>query len=102
MPEVTKNYHRVSVKRRRKNSDLKEVAISEGIKTLYDVKNKIVVAYLLDKKNYTMKEAKKWVQRHKDSDFHRQIIRNKVLIGSMDELYSSKEEVLRKVLEELK
>jgi len=49
-----------------------------------------------------MKEAKKWVQRHKDSDFHRQIIRNKVLIGSMDELYSSKEEVLRKVLEELK
>ena len=66
MPETTENYHRIPVRRIARNADIRTITISEsrGIKALYDVKNKVIVTFLFDKKKWTMKEAKKWLRDH--------------------------------------
>jgi hypothetical protein len=80
MPETTENYHRVPTKKKVKGNPIRTINVSKGIKALYDTKRKIIVTYLFDVKKYTMKEAKEWVSKHKDSAAHRQIITNLNLV----------------------
>jgi len=67
MPETTQKYHRIPVKRKIKTNELRTITIDNGIKALYDIKRKIIVTYLFDKKKYTMKKAKEWLNKHKKS-----------------------------------
>lgn len=67
MPETTENYHRIPVARKKKGNELRTISIGKGIKALYDPKRKIIVTYLFSVKQYSMKEAKQWVKKHKNS-----------------------------------
>jgi len=67
MPETTENYHRIPVARKKKGNELRTISIGKGIKALYDPKRKIIVTYLFSVKSYTMKQAKQWVKKHKNS-----------------------------------
>jgi len=64
MPEVTENKIRYPVKNKKKGNPIRTITITEGIKALYDVKRKVIVTYLFDKKKYDMKKAKKWIKDH--------------------------------------
>lgn len=87
MPETTKNYHRVPTgKRKRKNSQIKTIEISDGIKALYDAKNKLIITYLFDVNKYTMKQAKKWVKDHKNEKSFLIIAENEYLLNKRIEL----------------
>lgn len=95
MPETTENYHRVPVARKKKGNELRTITVSKGIKALYDIKRKIIVTYLFDVNNYTMKKAKKWVEKHKSSASHLQIVENLILVQRLNDMYTeSKQEVL--------
>jgi len=75
MPTTTKNYYRVPTgKRRKKDSKIRTITISKGIKALYDVKNKIIITYLFDKDKYTMRKSKEWVKKHKGSKIHHMLV----------------------------
>lgn len=66
MVETTENYHRIPVAKKKKDAKIRTISIGKGIKALYDAKNKIIVTYLFSVKQYSMKEAKAWVKRHKE------------------------------------
>jgi hypothetical protein len=65
--ETTENYHRIPVANKKKGAKIRTISISKGIKALYDVTNKTIVTYLFDRDQYTMKQAKEWVKKHKDN-----------------------------------
>jgi len=67
MPETTENYHRIPVTRKKKGNELRTISVGKGIKALYDPKRKVIVTYLFSVKQYSMKEAKQWVKKHKSS-----------------------------------
>jgi hypothetical protein len=67
MPEVTDNYIRIPIAKKKKGAELRTITITKGIQALYDVENKTIVTYLFDKEQYTMKEAKKWAKDHKET-----------------------------------
>lgn len=87
MPETTKNYHRIPVGKKKKDSKIRTINIGKGIKALYDAKNKIIVTYLFDVKKYSMKQAREWVKQHKDSAEIAQIIENLSLVKGQAEFY---------------
>ncbi len=87
MPETTKNYHRIPVGKKKKDSKIRTINIGKGIKALYDAKNKIIVTYLFDVNKYSMKEAREWVKQHKDSAEMAQIIENLSLVKGQDGFY---------------
>ena len=85
--ETTKNYHRIPVADKKKDARIRTITISKGIKALYDAKNKVIVTYLFDVNQYTMKEAQKWVKQHKGSAEMAQIVENLSLLKDIAELY---------------
>lgn len=80
MPETTENYHRVPVANKKKGNQLRTINIGKGIKALYDPKRKVIVTYLFDVDQYTMKQAKEWVKKHKDSADYGQSAHNQYLV----------------------
>lgn len=81
MPETTPNYHRVPVARKKKGNPLRTISLGKGIKALYDYKRKVIVTYLFDVDQYTMKEAKEWIKKHKSSAALLQSAHNQYLSG---------------------
>lgn len=67
MVETTETRHRIPVSKKKKDSVIRTIKITEGVQALYDAKNKSILTYLFDKEKYTMKEAKKWVKDHKEN-----------------------------------
>lgn len=67
MVETTETRHRIPVSKKKKDSVIRTIKITEGVQALYDAKNKSILTYLFDKDKYTMKEAKKWVKDHKEN-----------------------------------
>lgn len=67
-PETTAQYHRIPVSEGHSGHRIRTITISaaQGIKALYCGQCKKVITYLFDVKKWTMEEAKKWVQEHKD------------------------------------
>jgi hypothetical protein len=101
MPETTEKYHRVPTgKRKKKGEKIRTIIISKAIKALYDVKRKVIVTYLFDKTKYTMKQAKEWVKKNKESALHQQLVDIDELMerrkAQMEEL---NQEVYAKVME---
>jgi len=95
MPETTEKYHHVPVAKKKKGNELRTIDIGDGIKALYDIKRKIIVTYLFDVNQYTMKESKKWVEKHKSSAAHIQSMENLILVQRLDDMYAeSKREVM--------
>ncbi len=95
MPETTENYHRIPVANKKKGNELRTISIGKGIKALYDIKRKIIVTYLFSVKQYTMKEAKQWVKKHKSNAAILQVVENMSLAKDISVLYKeSKNEVL--------
>ena len=64
MPETTEKYHHIPVRSKAKDAKIRTISLGKGIKALYDTKNKVIVTYLFDVNQYTMKEAKKWIKKH--------------------------------------
>jgi hypothetical protein len=65
MPETTKNYHHVPVTKKKKGAKIVTIPIGkEGIKALYDVKNKVILTFLFPVDKFSMKEARKWIKNH--------------------------------------
>jgi len=66
MPEVTKNYVRIPVRNPKSDAEIKTITINakEGIKALYDSRNKEIVTYLFARPKWTMKKARKWLEDH--------------------------------------
>ena len=64
-PETTENYHRIPVNQCKITATI-TISAAKGIKALYCGKEKKVATYLFDKTKWTMAEAKKWVEEHKD------------------------------------
>jgi len=93
--EVTEDYIHIPVKRKKKNMELRTITITKGIKALYDVKNKVIVTYLFSKKNYTVKQAKKWIKEHSN-------IQTDELLMQLDSLLSRMQENDRTLHEEIK
>lgn len=81
MPETTENYHRIPVSKPKKNAIIRTISLGKGIKALYDAKNKVILTYLFDVEQYTMKQAKEWVKKHKNSAAFAQSAHNQYLIG---------------------
>ena len=101
MPETTENYRRVPTgKKKKKDAKIRTIKISKSIKALYDVKNKVIVTYLFDVNEYTMKEAKKWVKDHKDSAAHAALVNLDYALYRQDESWVSiREEAMEKALD---
>jgi len=100
MPEITKNYIRIPVKRKRKSNELRTITLGKGIKALYDVKRKIIVTYLFDKTKYTMKEAKEWVKKHSNNATLELVAKNLILANELHlSLENIKEEVFNRINE---
>jgi len=101
MPEVTDQYIRVPTgKRKKKGEKIRTITVSKGIKALYDVKNKVIVSYLFDKKQYTMKKAKEWVKKHKGSETHATLVELDIVKFKREELIKQyKQEVLAAIEE---
>lgn len=85
MPEVTENYVRIPVSRKKKGAQIVTIVIStsRGIKALYDKKNKQILTYLFSTDKWTMKEAKAWVKSHKKSKAHLVMAENYCLAGDI-------------------
>ena len=66
MVETTETRHRIPVSKKKKDSVIRTIKITEGVQALYDANNKSILSYLFDKDKYTMKEAKKWVKDHEE------------------------------------
>ena len=62
MPEVTENKIRIPVRNKKKGNPIRTITLGKGIKALYDVKRKVILTYLFDRKKYDMKKAKKWIK----------------------------------------
>lgn len=69
-PETTDKYHRIPVADIKPGDKIRTMNISpdQGIKSLYDVNQKKVVAFFFDNKKWTMADAKKWVADHKKTE----------------------------------
>lgn len=67
MPETKTNFHHIPVASKKKGNELRTISIGKGIKALYDPKRKVIVTYLFSVKQYSMKEAKQWIKKHKSS-----------------------------------
>ena len=98
MPETTPNYHHVPVARKKKGNPLRTIGLGKGIKALYDYKRKVIVTYLFDVDQYTMKQAKDWVKRHKSSADLLQSAHNQYLTGAFADYI---EDVISLVTEKL-
>jgi len=98
MPETTKNYHRVPVKRKTKDSVIRTINLGKGIKALYDVKRKVILTYIFDKTKYTMKQAKEWVKKRKDSASTLRAVQNLSLLDNMNEFYEESRKELSDIL----
>ena len=98
MPETTPNYHHVPVARKKKGNPLRTIGLGKGIKALYDYKRKVIVTYLFDVDQYTMKQAKDWVKRHKSSAALLQSAHNQYLTGAFADYI---EDVISLVTEKL-
>lgn len=85
MPETKTNYHHVPVARKKKGNSLRTISLGKGIKALYDYKRKVIVTYLFDVDQYTMKEAKEWVKKHKSNAALLQSAHNQYLSGAFEE-----------------
>jgi len=83
MPEVTTDYIRIPVKRKKKGNELRTITLGKGIKALYDVERKLIVTYLFDKTKYTMKKAKEWVKKHTKSVAFDIATRNLILANEL-------------------
>jgi hypothetical protein len=94
MVETTEQYHRIPVGKKKKNAKIRTITISKGIKALYDVTNKAIVTYLFSVKQYTMKEAKQWVKRHKDNAALLQAAQNLSLVEDISELYENSKKLV--------
>lgn len=101
MPETTEKYHRVPTGRRKKKGEnIRTITVSKGIKALYDTKNKVIITYLFDKNKYTMKQAKEWVKKHKDSAEHATLVELDYVLNKRDELLEQyKQEVMARLEE---
>lgn len=88
MPETTDKFHRIPIARKVSGNPIRTITISKSIKALYDTKRKIIVTYLFDVKEYTMKQAKEWVKKHKSNAYHTQMMENLVLADRLSELSS--------------
>lgn len=100
MPETTKTYHKVPVPgaRKRKGENIRTINIGKGIQALYDTNQKKIITYLFDKKQYTMKKAKEWVKRNKESAFHQQVVDIYDLVGRRRDTFNeAKEESVAEV-----
>lgn len=103
MPETTKNFHRIPVATKKKGAKIRTITIGKGIKALYDAKNKIILTYLFSVKQYSMKEARDWVKRHKSSKAHLVMVDNLSLAKNIAEnLKEMRKEVYKQVTELLK
>lgn len=103
MVETTENYHRIPVAKKKKNAKIRTITVSKGIKALYDAQNKMILTYLFSTKQYTMKEAKDWVKRHKGSKAHLVMAENYCLAKNIvEDLKKMKKEVYKQVTELLK
>lgn len=67
MPETTQNFHHIPVANKKKGNKLRTITLGKGIKALYDVKRKLIVTFLFAVDQYTMKQAKQWIKKHKSS-----------------------------------
>lgn len=67
MPETKTSFHHIPVVSKKKGNELRTISIGKGIKALYDPKRKVIVTYLFSVKQYSMKEAKQWIKKHKSS-----------------------------------
>lgn len=83
MPEIGKNYIRIPVKRKRKDSEIRTINLGNGIKALYDIKYKIIITYLFDKNKYTLKKAKEWVKKHMSSTALKLALKNLILANKL-------------------
>jgi hypothetical protein len=85
MPETTPNYHHIPVAKKKKGNPLRTITLGKGVKALYDYKRKVIVTYLFDVDQYTMKQAKEWVKKHKSSAALLQSAHNQYLSGEFDD-----------------
>lgn len=99
--EVTEDYIHIPVKRKKKNMELRTITITKGIKALYDVKNKMIVTYLFSKKNYTLKEAKKWVKEHSNTQTDELLMQLDSLLSRMKENDRSLHDEIEKAILEV-
>lgn len=98
MPETTENYHHIPVASKKKGNPLRTITLGKGIKALYDYKRKIIVTYLFDVDQYTMKQAKEWIKKHKASASQIQIMDNLYLANQINELYAElRDELIKKL-----
>ena len=98
MVEKIDNYIRIPVKRKKKDVEIRTITLSNGMKALYDAKNKVVVTYLFDVNKYTMKQAKSWVKNHKNSVSYSTIVDNLSLIQDIrDNFEATKDKVISEV-----
>ncbi len=65
-PETTDQYHRIPVNPGCEVTATITISAAQGIKAIYCGKVKKVHTYLFDVNKWTMAEAKKWVEDHKD------------------------------------
>ncbi len=94
MPETTKNYHRVPATRKVKGNPLRTITLGKGIQALYDVKRKVIVTYIFDRKKYTMKQAKEWVNKHKQNASFLQAAHNQSMLQTINEFYETSKEAV--------
>jgi HK97 family phage prohead protease len=74
-PETTEKFHRIPVNPGCEVTATITISASQGIKAIYCGKIKKVHTYLFDVNKWTMAEAKKWVEDHKDADgYYQEII----------------------------
>ena len=65
--EVTEYYIKIPVANKAKNAEIVTIDVADGIKALYDTKNKKIVTLLFDKESFNLKEAKEWIKKHEIS-----------------------------------
>lgn len=103
MVETTENYHRIPVAKKKKGAEIRTITISKGIKALYDRKNKMILTYLFDVNQFTMKQAKAWVKRHKGSASYLIMAENLSLVEDIKKnIESKRDQVVDKVVELIK
>ena len=98
MPETTENFHRIPVSKPKKNAKIRTIDITKGIKALYDFEHKTIVTYIFDVDQFTMKQAKEWVKKHKGSPSHASLVEIDYVIARRGELNAAvREDVLAKL-----
>lgn len=103
MVEKTDRYIHIPVATKKKGAKIRTISIGKGIKALYDAKNKVVVTYLFSVKQYSMKEAKDWIKKHKGSKAYLAMIENLSLIKEVKESFKkAKKEAYDKAIKLIK